>query len=112
MPVITINCNAAPATVHLILQVDECGRQSRRPGSSPPDNLVHPHRNVAVICLRAGSYAAIRMPYLHADGSPRARAGASHPHNFQLSACPRVAEHLWCWWNVGLRTRQRVCGDG
>ena len=75
--------------VHLILSEDDCGRQIRRPGISLPSKLVDPHRNVAAICRWAGYYAAISTSYLtHADGSARARAGASHPHNFQLSARP------------------------
>ena len=76
-------------TVHLILPEDDFGRQSRRPGISLPGKLVHPHRNVAAICHWAGYYATISTSYLtHADGSAQARAGASHPHNFRLSARP------------------------
>ena len=50
--------------------------------------VVHPHSNVAAICLREGSYAAISTSYLtHAVGSPRARVRAT---TRTISDCRRV----------------------
>ena len=99
-------------TVHLIPPRTWSVRRWRRPGSPPPGKLVHPHSNVATICLRAGSYAAISTSNLtHAVGSPRARVRCSHSHNFGLKARPMVAEHLRCRSSVGRPTRPWMCSE-